>query len=243
MISRAYCALLFSIVVGLFFVTTTVASDVNGSIDPKNYGYYTVNFVNASDVGIQGADSRINFGKFSTQRDSRIRITDDGITGFLWGASAGWIVTNCEQTDNSCEDNNGNFKIDVANDGTLSGFAWGENTGWINFGPFTLNTVPQVKIDRDGFFRGTNDSTKGYAWSENFGWIVFDCATDTNCLYTDYRAKAYRPPVAGPTTQCSNGTDDDGDGFIDQEDPECKGGSSSEFIRTPVPIPLSLIHI
>lgn len=245
---RAIFAPLFFLIplffVGLFFSPTVFASETNGTIDPNNQGYYLINFVDAPDVGTTGADSRINAGKFTTQSSANLHITDAGLTGYFWGGTAGWIITNCSTTVSGCSGANANFKVFVSQNGTLSGYAWGENTGWINFGPFSLNTVPQVKIAADGFFRGTLSSDVGYAWSENFGWIMFDCSTTTNCLYTDYVPVDYRsvtPPysggVTGMSTQCSNGIDDDGDGYADFQDPQCAGGGSSEFFYAPVFVP------
>ena len=173
---------------------------------------------------------------------SDVHVTDAGITGYLWGATAGWIVMNCSNTSTGCSPGNGNFHVAVAPDGTLSGFAWGENTGWINFGPFSGISVPHVKIEADGFLRGTGGSAVGYAWSENFGWIVFDCSTATNCVYTDYVPAEYRQTsgggggAVGTATQCSNGIDDDGDGYFDMNDPDCGGGSTSEFPPGVIPV-------
>lgn len=171
-------ALLF---VAIFFGSTAIAAST-GTIDPGNAGYYKAAFL---DSGVM-ADTAINFGKFTTESQYNITVSDTELRGYAWGSSVGWMVMNCVNTTSGCSSANGNFK--VANDGTgkLSGYAWGENTGWINFGPFTNTNISTVKINSGGFFTGTQGSA-GYAWSQNYGWIVFDCSSLSTCVNTDWR--------------------------------------------------------
>ncbi len=221
------------VLIALFIGAGAYASDINGTIDPRNSGNYIVNLYNLPDVGSTSSDTRINFGKFTTQDAYGIRVTDEGLSGYAWGALAGYIVMNCSDTASGCSSTNGNFRVDVSEEGTLSGYAWGENTGWINFGPFNNSSTPQVQIDGDGYFRGINGGNLGYAWSENFGWIEFNCTVLANCVQTDYLPSRHRTDDDDDPdetlTQCTNGIDDDGDGFTDRNDPQCINGGSGEY--------------
>ncbi|HEY0980345.1 MAG TPA: carboxypeptidase regulatory-like domain-containing protein [Candidatus Paceibacterota bacterium] len=229
-------ASLLLILLGLFFSASAHAAVDDGTIDPYEDGNYLVHFLNPPDVGNGNTDDRINFGKFSTAEDYNIHITDDGLYGFAWGVIAGYIVMSCDSTSSGCNDENGRFEVDIDRNGTLYGFAWGENTGWINFGPFENNDAPQVQIDGAGYFRGVGGDI-GYAWSENYGWIEFNCTVRADCLRTDYRPVRYRPDQPeGTVTQCSNSADDDNDGFVDDEDPECIDGGNSEYPDPVYPI-------
>lgn len=222
-------ASLLLILLGLFFSASAHAAEDDGTIDPYGDGNYLVHFLNPPDVGNSNTDDRINFGKFTTAENYNIRVTDDGLLGFAWGVISGYIVMSCDSTSSGCNDENGRFEVEVDRNGTLSGFAWGENTGWINFGPFENNTAPQVQIDGAGYFGGV-DSDIGYAWSENYGWIEFNCTVRADCLRTDYRPTRYRSDQSeGTLTQCSNSADDDGDGLVDDDDPQCIDGGSSEY--------------
>jgi len=176
----------------ILFGTAAIASST-GTIDPNNVGDYKAAFLDNSVV----TDPAINFGKFTTESQYNITVSDTGLDGYAWGSSVGWMVMNCADTTSGCSSTNGNFK--VANDGTglLSGYAWGENTGWINFGPFTDSAISTVKIDpTTGNFEGTQ-GTAGYAWSQNYGWIVFDCTNASTCVNTDWRPITTSGPSGG----------------------------------------------
>ncbi len=176
------------LVIVTFISSTAIAASV-GSIDPTNVGKYKAAFL---DTGVV-TDPAINFGKFTTESQYNISVSDTELRGYAWGSSVGYIVTNCLDTTSGCSSTNGNFKVANTN-GTLSGYAWGENTGWINFGPFTNPGISGVKIDTtSGNFGGTA-GTAGYAWSQNYGWIVFDCTNTDTCVNTDWR-----PTVSGNT--------------------------------------------
>ncbi|MEO5646337.1 MAG: carboxypeptidase-like regulatory domain-containing protein [Candidatus Paceibacterota bacterium] len=177
------------LVIGTFISSTAIAAST-GTIDPNNAGFYKAAFLDSSAV----SDTAINFGKFTTQSQYNITVSDTQIRGYAWGASVGYIVTNCLDTTSGCSTANGNFKIANAN-GVLSGYAWGENTGWINFGPFTSPSISTVKIDSTGNFGGTLGAA-GYAWSQNYGWIIFDCTNSNTCVNTDWRV-AVTPPSGG----------------------------------------------
>ncbi|MDB5254694.1 MAG: hypothetical protein JWL92_70 [Candidatus Nomurabacteria bacterium] len=164
----------------LALALTTAAIAASGTIDPAGTGQYKAAFLDSSLM----TDTSINFGKFTTQSQYNITISDTELRGYAWGSSVGYIVTNCVNTSSGCTAANGNFKI-ANNAGVLSGYAWGENTGWINFGPFTNGSISTVKIGTNGNFGGTSGPA-GYAWSQNYGWIVFDCASAATCVHTNW---------------------------------------------------------
>ncbi len=167
--------------VTVFFVSTAIAAST-GTIDPNGTGQYKAAFLDSGVV----SNTAINFGKFTTESQYNITVSDTELRGYAWGSSVGWMVMNCADTTSGCSGANGNFKV-ANNNGVLSGYAWGENTGWINFGPFTDSSISTVRIDTStGNFEGTQ-GTAGYAWSQNFGWIVFDCTNANTCVNTDWR--------------------------------------------------------
>ncbi len=181
---------------------TVVIAASTGIIDPGASGKYKAAFLDTSLM----SDTAINFGKFTTQSQYNITVSDTELRGFAWGASVGYIVTNCADTASGCSTTNGNFKI-ANNGGLLSGYAWGENTGWINFGPFTNGNISTVKIDTNsGNFGGTSGSA-GYAWSQNYGWIIFDCANVNTCVQTNWA-----PPTSGGGNSGGGGTGGGGTG-------------------------------
>lgn len=105
------------------------------------------------------------FLNFDPYLDKGAHVTDNLLSGYIWGENIGWIRLSC--TLKTCGAIYG-----VANDGqgNLSGFAWGENVGWINFDPVVpLDKINlyRVRILPDGRF-------SGWAWGENIGWIHFD---------------------------------------------------------------------
>lgn len=177
------------LVIALLIGTAAMAATI-GTIDPAGAGKYKAAFLDTSVV----SDPAINFGKFTTQSQYNIKVSDTELRGYAWGSSVGYIVMNCADTTSGCSSTNGNFKV-ANNGGLLSGYAWGENTGWINFGPFTNPGVSTVKIGSDGNFGGTS-GTAGYAWSQNYGWIVFDCSNANTCVNTDW-GSSVTPPTSG----------------------------------------------
>jgi hypothetical protein len=194
---------LLTLTLGFVLVCSSVAFATTGTIDPLNEGKYKARFYDNTGFSDSGI---INFGKFTTQSAYNVTVSDDYLRGFAWSERAGWIVLNCADTASGCSLTNGNFK--VSNDrGTLSGYAWGENTGWINFGPFTNQSISQVAINSSGEFSGTLGSV-GYAWSQNLGWIVFDCASSSSCVKSDWKAASTTggggnpPPPPPPQDPC-----------------------------------------
>lgn len=170
------------ITIGISILTLAgVVYAATGTIDPNNTGAYKAVIENSG----LGADTTINFGKFTTQSSKNITIYDTELRGFAWGEGVGWIVMNCADTTSGCSATNGNFKV-TNSTGTLGGYAWGENTGWINFGPFSNTSISRVKIT-NGQFGGTLGSA-GYAWAQNYGWIKFDCSDSASCVETDWAA-------------------------------------------------------
>ncbi len=187
----------------LFFISTLLlvaglAHAATGVIDPNNNGSYQA-LIENTDLG---ADTTINFGKFTTQSAYNITVSDSELRGFAWGEGVGWIVTNCADTTSGCSVTNGNFKITNDGAGNLSGYAWGENTGWINFGPFSNTAISTVQID-GGEFGGTLGSA-GYAWAQNYGWIKFDCSSPTSCVETDWEEDSGGGGGGGGTTYCTD---------------------------------------
>lgn len=194
-----------AIFVAVFFGTPAMAASV-GTIDPNNAGDYKAAFLDNSVV----ADPSINFGKFTTESQYDITVSDTALSGYAWGSSIGWIVMNCSDTTSGCSGTNGNFAVANSGSGLLSGYAWGENTGWINFGPFTDPSISTVQIATNGNFGGTLGSA-GYAWSQNYGWIVFDCTNPNTCVNTSWRAA----------------TPDNGQGGVSGGGPPGAGGATS----------------
>ncbi len=196
----------------LLLGVVAVAYAATGTIDPRNVGNWKAQVQNSG----LGANTTINFGKFTTQSAYNITVSDSELRGFAWGNGVGWIVTNCADTTSGCSVSNDNFKI--ANDGTgnLSGYAWGENTGWINFGPFTNPAISTVKIT-NGFFGGTLGDA-GYAWSQNYGWILFDCTQVDSCVETDWGVTT--------TASCSDGIQNQNETGVDTGG-VCGGGGTT----------------
>jgi hypothetical protein len=88
--------------------------------------------------------------------------------------------------------------VEIADAGTNAG----GNTGWIHLSGVAQDGTPYgVSINTDGSF-------SGYAWSDEFGAIDFSPAS------------AFTAPA------CSDGKDNDGDGWIDADDPGCYTGGS-----------------
>ena len=173
----------------LFFSAASLshASMTDGTIDPAFHNAQ----VCENDACTSTATSGVNFGYFTNNPNSNVHVLDTELTGYIWGASFGWVNLNCAQAASGCTVNNGNFKVVNTTAGNLSGYAWGENAGWINFGPFVNSSTSPINIDPSGAF-------KGYAWSQNFGWIKFDCATGVDfCVKTDWRPLSARPVSSG----------------------------------------------
>lgn len=172
-----------SVIVAIIFALSCgVAYAATGTIDPNNTGNFKAQIQNAS----LGANTTVNFGKFTTQSTYNIRVSNTALTGYAWGDGIGWVIVNCIDTPTGCTTTNGKFKVANDGDGNLSGYAWGENTGWINFGPFSNPAISTVKIGADGKFGGTLGDA-GYAWTQNYGWMLFDCTVTDACVETDWR--------------------------------------------------------
>lgn len=186
------------VVIGVLFGSTAIAASL-GTIDPGNTGHYKAAFLDSSVV----SNTTINFGKFITQSQYNITVSDTELRGYAWGSSVGWIVMNCADTTSGCSSTNGNFKV-ANNAGLLSGYAWGENTGWINFGPFSSPGISTVKISNNGDVGGTLGSA-GYAWSQNYGWIVFDCTNANTCVTTNWLIPSSGGGGGGGTSGGSGG--------------------------------------
>ena len=197
-----------------FFASICYASFDNGTISS--------NFWKAKEVS---NNTLLNAGYFTQPGIDtyNVHVTDSGLSGLMFGESAGWIRLNCAAVGNlpnGCTDSNYRVSLDANTDrnyGILSGFAWGQNTGWVSFN--CLNSTPlhpagscadanfSVRINSAGEFTG-------YAWSENYGYIKFDCADSNACVKTDWLPKVSRPV-------CADGLDNDADGLADNLDKDC----------------------
>ncbi|MCX6754483.1 MAG: carboxypeptidase-like regulatory domain-containing protein [Candidatus Nomurabacteria bacterium] len=152
------------------------ASTTNGTIDSTNHTAQ----VCETAACLVTVTSPINFGYFTNNPASNVHVTSDSLSGYIWGASFGWVVLNCSNTTSGCGSINGNFKVANNTSGQLSGYAWGQTSGWVNFGPFSNSSATPVVINNLGQFNG-------YAWSQNNGWIKFDCSSPSYCVTTDWR--------------------------------------------------------
>lgn len=189
----------FFLVVGFWLFGATEVFSATGTIDPNNEGWSFAIIPNQT-------ETKLNF----KCQNCNVSVADNQLSGFAWSENFGWINLN---------PTNGGVLND--GDGNLSGFAWGENAGWVNFNPNFGGVTIQ-----DGFFYGS-------AWSENVGWIIFDCGDLLNaCVYTDWSPEAPEPPPGGggggssQPPACSDGIDNDGDGYIDY--PNDTGCASAE---------------
>ncbi len=180
--------ILYALSVTLSFVH---ASKSVGTISPTSYSSeFLSSFEGVFQVSTSSNTTKI-FWNIPAPHD--VKVTDDGLTGFLWGPLTGFISLNCLNT-SSCAQSD--FKVSVSPIGALSGYAWGENTGWISF---NCSNAETNNCSSNGNARVTiNDSGEflGHAWSENFGWIAFSCSSYSTCVKTDWR----RPGIRGEST-------------------------------------------
>jgi len=79
-------------------------------------------------------------------------------------------------------------------------YSWGENIGWMNWKPSYGGTDYGVTV--------YNECLTGYIWAENAGWIKVG---DTSCTGSD----CCQSGTSYGYENDSNGTDDDGDGVVD----------------------------
>lgn len=118
--------------------------DLDGN-DPANSHTPTNDFINWNPSNTGGAT-----------------VTDNDVTGYIWGEGVGWI--NLHPTNawvsNSCS-------------GVLGGYAWGQNTGWINFSPLNATGSDKPAIDPN------TGAITGKVWSQNYGWIRLDSQDPT----------------------------------------------------------------
>lgn len=134
----------------LFVAVPVFASETNGTIDPAHKHAWGENL------------GWVNF----VCDECDVQVTDSGLTGYAWSASAGWI--NLSPTDGG-----------VTNDseGNLGGHAWSTNNGWIDMSGIT--------IDSSGQFTGMAGTEESAA-----GRINFDC--DNCSVVTDWRPESVR---------------------------------------------------
>jgi len=117
-----------------------------------------------------------------------VRVTDEGLTGWLWFENVGWISMSCFNT-GSCAAVDYGVTIDGL--GNLAGHAWSENAGWIVFSCETTSTCTAtdygVTVDL------VTGELEGHAWAENLGWLLFSCATAGSCGTADFSLKTEVP--------------------------------------------------
>lgn len=172
---------------------TAVASETSGQINTLFASTKICHDNSCSSFGT------INFYPSGSQ--SKISITDSGISGYAWGNELGWI--------NFSPSGSG---VSINSDtGAISGKAWSQTSGWINFRPDNSGVIADsipigVSITNSGEFYG-------WAWNGGpyGGWIRFDCNYVASCVKTDWRPTSGRtqsiffislPPISNiiPTT-------------------------------------------
>lgn len=97
-----------------FCVSTTLASETNGTID-DTYKYAWGENIGWINFDCDGCNAQI---------------TDTEITGNIWSKTYGWINLNPTTSG-----------VKNTPEGILSGFAWGKNLGWIDFTGVTINAT------------------------------------------------------------------------------------------------------
>lgn len=183
-------AVLLIALAALLLPGAALASATDGSIDAANFTSPLLD--NASRLWTETTSNNLYWNAAAPHE---VRVTDSGLTGYIWGDALGWVSLNCSNTA-SCAGSS----FGVANDaeGNLSGYAWGEITGWMSFScanPETdncsMNDDARVIIGSDGEF-------SGYAWTENFGWVEFNCGAGSgSCVKTDWRPASSRASPGG----------------------------------------------
>jgi hypothetical protein len=198
----------------IFFSTPLFSFAATGIIDPDNQGHFKATVLRDG--------SLINTGRYSdnpTNEDAEVTVTNTELTGYFWAAKYGWINLNCENN-NSCSSGNNYFRVEN-DDGELSGYAWGQKTGWINFSP-----------PSGGVTIASNGNFSGLAWGQKMGWIQFDCGQADGCTETDWESSGTTTTGGSAPAVCSDGDDNDGDGFIDMDDLGCSSGIDDDETNT-----------
>lgn len=117
-----------------------------------------------------------------------LRITDEGVTGWMSLENAGWVSASCYTTGSCAEVDYG---LTVSPAGEIGGFAWSENAGWIVFSCATTASCGTVSYGVT--VNLVNGELAGHAWSENLGWITVSCETTSSCGVVDYRTTTTVP--------------------------------------------------
>jgi len=117
-----------------------------------------------------------------------VRITDEGVTGWLWLENVGWVSMSCFNTGSCAADDYG---VTIDGSGNLAGQAWSENAGWIVFSCET--TVSCATVDYGVSVDLVTGELSGHAWAENLGWLVFSCASAGSCGTVDFALKTEVP--------------------------------------------------
>lgn len=126
------------------------------------------------DLDTNLTDDLINWSPVNCGSNCGATVSDDAITGYIWGESVGWI--NLGPFTNAGPD----AGVKNTCNGALSGYAWGENTGWINFEASRATISPNIDI-------ATGEIT-GQVWAQNYGWIELASAeAGFTGLTTDWR--------------------------------------------------------
>jgi len=139
-----------------------------------------------------------------------LAIDEMDITGYAWSSNVGWIDFAPKGPYPTSEANHG---AKIQSDGTVTGWARilsiaqastdisilesGNSGGWEGW----------ISLSGGAYgitFDDTTHTLSGYAWSPEIGWLDFGQLT----------------PMSGGGT-CASGEDDDEDGILNQNDPDC----------------------
>jgi hypothetical protein len=138
------------------------------------------------------------------------------VNGWAWSGTTGWISMNCEDAkpgfpSGDCGAGNGNYGLDIDQQGNLSGWAWSTNAGWMCFGSTcnAANSSPLGTPTADHYcpshspcahYEPSEGEVHGWAYvvsetdGTNYrGWVSLNC-TDVgsntslprNCSSADY---------------------------------------------------------
>jgi hypothetical protein len=180
--------------------------------------------------------------------------TSDSATGWLWGGSddgagittgLGWISMN-----NTNQGGSVLYGVDVPlSNGNLSGYAYSENMGYLAFD----NSAGYLTGCPDGDCRAYREGNSLKGWARfveiadagtnaggNTGWIhlsgvaqdgtSYGVSINTDGSFSGYAwsdefgAIDFSPASAFTAPACSDTIDNDGDGWIDADDPGCYAG-------------------
>lgn len=182
--NKRYCVLIITLI---FYVSPSVfASETSGTISDS---YRTTRICKNEICGTYGTVNWKPTLNAQTTGATAVTITDNGITGWLWGDEIGWV--NMDPTGSGVTIN--------STTSVLSGYAYANTGSWINFAPTTFGAEPVgITISSSGKFSGW-----AYVSGMNGGWMRFDCPSASTCIETDWRPVGARTTANTITTQTS----------------------------------------